>query len=307
MDKKSIRSFTLEELLARSDGNSDAVYYDGCLIGHATASDGAELLRYPIRINAHLICLCRNSGGEMQSDLSRFDMKRNTLVAIAPESVICIDASELDRSENLDMTIFAFTPDFLDKINLDVKQVMPLIGLLKDTSSVELSEHEMMALERALEAIRGAVVYFRNSRFYHEIARRIIESAIYMIIDVVSRGAMRSRQSDAEPKSRSEEYFKSFIRCLYENYRTERSVSFYAAQLHITPKYLTTIIKSVSGRSATEWIDEYVILEAKNLLRYSSMSIQEVAYTLNFPNQSFFGKYFKHHTGMSPTQYKMQK
>ena len=306
MEKKNIRSFTLEELLARSDGNSDAVYYDGCLIGHSSVRDGVELLRYPIRINAHLICLCRNSGGEMQSDLSRFDMKRNTLVAIAPESVICIDASELDRSENLDMTIFAFTPDFLDKINLDVKQVMPLIGLLKDTSSVELSEHEMMALERALEAIRGAVVYFRNSRFYHEIVRRIIESALYMIIDVVSRRMSRREQPAASSKSRNEEYFGRFIKCLYENYKSERSVAFYAAQLHITPKYLTTVIKSVSGRSAAEWIDEYVILEAKNLLRYSSMSIQEVAYALNFPNQSFFGKYFKHHTSMSPTQYKMQ-
>ena len=309
MDKKSIRSFTLEELLARSDGNSDAVYYDGCLIGHATASDGAELLRYPIRINAHLICLCRNSGGEVKANLKRFDMQRNTLVAIPPDYVISIDDHDHDSNPDVetDIMVFAFTSEFLEKVNLDIKQVMPLIGLLKDTSSVELSEHEMMALERALKAIRGAVVYFRNSRFYHEIARRIIESAIYMIIDVVSRGVLHSRQADSETKSRSEEYFKSFIRCLYENYRTERSVSFYAAQLHITPKYLTTIIKSVSGRSATEWIDEYVILEAKNLLRYSSMSIQEVAYTLNFPNQSFFGKYFKHHTGMSPTQYKMQK
>ena len=80
--------------------------------------------------------------------------------------------------------------------------------------------------------------------------------------------------------------------------------SFYASLLHITPKYLTTIIKQVSGRSAAEWIDECVILEAKNLLKYSSMSIQQIAYYLNFPNQSFFGTYFKRRTGMSPTEYK---
>ena len=306
MDKKSIRSFTLEELLARSEGNTDAVYYDGCIIGHTSGHDGAELLRYPIRINAHLICLCRNSGGEMVSNLSRFNIKRNTLVAIAPENVICIDDSDLNRTEH-PVTVFAFGPEFLNRINLDVKQVLPLIGLLKDTSSVELTEHEMASLERALEAVRGAVVYFRDSRFYHEIVRRIIESAIYMIIDVVSRRFIGRDQPPASPKSRNEEYFGRFIKCLYENYKSERSVAFYAAQLHITPKYLTTVIKSVSGRSAAEWIDEYVILEAKNLLRYSSMSIKEVAYALNFPNQSFFGKYFKHHTAMSPSQYKMQK
>lgn len=81
-------------------------------------------------------------------------------------------------------------------------------------------------------------------------------------------------------------------------------MGFYADQLHITPKYLSSVIKEVSGRSAVEWIDRYVILEAKALLRYSGLSIQEIAYELNFSTQSFFGKYFKHHTGMSPSEYK---
>ena len=74
----------------------------------------------------------------------------------------------------------------------------------------------------------------------------------------------------------------------------------------ITPKYLTTLIKRVSGKSVSEWIDSYVILEAKPCSKYSSKSIQEIAYYLNFPNQSFFGSYFKRIAGMSPTQYKAQ-
>ena len=93
---------------------------------------------------------------------------------------------------------------------------------------------------------------------------------------------------------------------LGEHFREERSVGFYARQLCITPKYLTTLIKRISGQSVSEWIDNYVILEAKTLLKYSTMSIQEIAYYLNFPNQSFFGSYFKRNTGMSPSQYKAQ-
>ena len=307
MEKKIIRNFTLEELLRRSGAGSDAIYYDGCLIGHCSASDGYELLRYPIRIDAHIICLCRTSGCEMVSNLTHLEMKRNTLVAIPPGNVICIDEPNRSAQPDIDMTVFAFTPEFLDRINLDVKQVMPLLGLLKDTSNIELSDNEITALERVLESVRTAIVYFRRSRFYDAIVRRFIESAIYMIIDVISRSVTAGRQDDSAQKSRNEEYFSRFIRCLYENYKSERSVTFYAAQLHITPKYLTTVIRTVSGRSAAEWINEYVILEAKNLLRHSSMSIQEVAYALNFPNQSFFGKYFKHHTAMSPSQYKAQK
>jgi len=84
-------------------------------------------------------------------------------------------------------------------------------------------------------------------------------------------------------------------------------VGFYARQLCITPKYLTTLIKRISGKSVSEWIDNYVILEAKTLLKYSNMSVQEIAYYLNFPNQSFFGSYFKRNAGMSPSQYKAKK
>lgn len=307
MNEKNIQNFTLKELLSQSAG-SDAVFYEGCLIGHSSTREGAELLRYPIRIDAHLICLCRHSGGEMMANLKRLDIKRNTLVAIPPGNVICIDDSTLDRHIDMDMTVFAFTPEFLDKINLDIKPVVPLFGVFKETSCVELSDKEMSLLEHTLESVRAAIGFLCGSRFYHEIVRRIIESAHYMIVDVISRHARNDEQSEAAtPKTRNDEYFSRFIKCLYENYKTERSVAFYAAQLHITPRYLTTLIRNASGRTAAEWIDEYVILEAKNLLRYSNMSIQEVAYSLNFSNQSFFGKYFKHHTSMSPSQYKNQK
>ena len=69
-------------------------------------------------------------------------------------------------------------------------------------------------------------------------------------------------------------------------------------------KYLSSVVKEVSGKTAARWIDESVILEAKALLKYSGMSIQEIAYHLNFSTQSFFGKYFKQHTGTSPSRYK---
>lgn len=88
-----------------------------------------------------------------------------------------------------------------------------------------------------------------------------------------------------------------------QHHRRERSVTFYADRLYISPKYLSLVIKEATGRSAGQWIDDMVVLEAKNLLRFSGKNVQQVAYELNFPNQSAFGKYFKHLTGSSPTQY----
>ena len=80
-------------------------------------------------------------------------------------------------------------------------------------------------------------------------------------------------------------------------------MAFYASKLFISPKYLSLIVKETTGKSAARWIDEFVLMEAKNMLRYSGKNIQQVAYALNFSNQSSFGKYFKHLTGMSPTEY----
>jgi AraC-like DNA-binding protein len=81
-------------------------------------------------------------------------------------------------------------------------------------------------------------------------------------------------------------------------------VSWYGEQLCITPKYLSETVKQVSRRTPNEWIDNFVTLEVRVLLKNSSMSIKEIAQHLNFPNQSFLGKYFKEHVGMSPSEYR---
>ncbi|MGN0210432.1 MAG: helix-turn-helix domain-containing protein, partial [Muribaculaceae bacterium] len=83
----------------------------------------------------------------------------------------------------------------------------------------------------------------------------------------------------------------------------EHSVNFYAQQLYISPKYLTLMVRETTGKTAARWIDDFIIMEAKNMLRYSGKNIQQVAYALNFSNQSSFGKYFKHITGISPSEY----
>lgn len=105
---------------------------------------------------------------------------------------------------------------------------------------------------------------------------------------------------------RTEELFDEFMVLLSENFTRERSVKFYASELCITPKYLTTVIKSVSGKTPTAWISEMVFKEMEHRLRYSQASIKEIAYGLHFPNTSFFGKFFKARSGMSPMQYRLR-
>ena len=98
--------------------------------------------------------------------------------------------------------------------------------------------------------------------------------------------------------------FQNFMLSLFRFYRKERDVSFYARMQHITPRYFSAIIKEKTGDSALQWIVRMVITEAKQLLEESDLSIKEIADQLNFPTQSFFGKYFKQYVGISPKEYR---
>lgn len=104
--------------------------------------------------------------------------------------------------------------------------------------------------------------------------------------------------------SRREFLFSRFKKLVSTHYQQQRQVEFYASELCVTSKYLSTSVKMVSGRTAREWINDAVLREMKYQLIHSGQSIKEIAYRLNFPSISFFGKFFKKQTGMSPTSYR---
>lgn len=95
-----------------------------------------------------------------------------------------------------------------------------------------------------------------------------------------------------------------FLQLVQDNFRQQRFLEFYASKMEITPKHLSRTIKAQTGFTAVEWIERFVILEAKVLLKSSNLNIQQIADELNFPSQSFFGKYFKKFTGMSPKEFR---
>jgi AraC-like DNA-binding protein len=104
--------------------------------------------------------------------------------------------------------------------------------------------------------------------------------------------------------SRQDQIFQNFLVALFHHYREEREVAYYAEAQHLTPRYLSAVIKERTGSSALQWIVQMVTSEAKHLLLGSEMSIKEIAAWLNFPTQSFFGKYFKQYVGVSPKDYR---
>lgn len=130
-------------------------------------------------------------------------------------------------------------------------------------------------------------------------------SASSLICTDKTRHAFPSHQRNGY--NRAEEIFHKFINCIHTHYLDQKDVSFYANELCISPRYLSTIARQVTGESAKTIIDRHIILETKVLLRTTEMTVQEITNHLNFPSQSYLGRYFKKHTGESPIEYRMKR
>jgi AraC-like DNA-binding protein len=109
---------------------------------------------------------------------------------------------------------------------------------------------------------------------------------------------------DEFQKSKQDIMVEKFLAVVKENYREQRQIKFYSEKLFLTPKYLSRVIKERSGKSSGEWIEDHVMLETKALLKSTNKTIQQISDELNFPTQSFFGKYFKRRAGFSPKEYR---
>ncbi|SEA76242.1 AraC-type DNA-binding protein [Alistipes timonensis JC136] len=294
-----ITSFTLSELIAMSGGEKRPGLLGECIA--ANSSSQMEVFRFPGRLDAFVIGVCTEGETTFTSNLKEYRLKKDSLFIIGPKHILQIQSDDRFKAH-----VIVITPDFLRRINIDTKHMMPLFLQFGSRPCMELTHKECTSLRSFISMVEQELEG-PETDFAVEIVGGLIAATIYKVGDILTHYIEEHPELENPMHNRAEEYFKQFTELLGEHYTRERSVGYYARQLCITPKYLTTLIKRISGKSVSEWIDSYVILEAKTLLKYSNMSVQEIAYYLNFPNQSFFGSYFKRNTGMSPSQYKAKQ
>ena len=294
-----ITSFTLSELIAMSGGEKRPGLLGECIA--ANSSSQMEVFRFPGRLDAFVIGVCTEGETTFTSNLKEYRLKKDSLFIIGPKHILQIQSDDRFKAH-----VIVITPDFLRRINIDTKHMMPLFLQFGSRPCMELTHKECTSLRSFISMVEQELEG-PETDFAVEIVGGLIAATIYKVGDILTHYIEEHPELENPMHNRAEEYFKQFTELLGEHYTRERSVGYYARQLCITPKYLTTLIKRISGKSVSEWIDSYVILEAKTLLKYSNMNVQEIAYYLNFPNQSFFGSYFKRNTGMSPSQYKAKQ
>ncbi len=294
-----ISSFTLNELITMAGGEKRPGIMGECIA--ANRASEMEIFRFPSRLNALIIGVGTEGETSLTSNLQEFRLKKDSLFIFSPKHILQVQSNNRFKAH-----LIVIAPDFLKRINIDTKRMMPLFLQFGSLPCMELTHAESQSLRSFISMVEQELKGSETD-FSSEIIGGLIAATIYKVGDILTHYLTEHPEVDSPIHNRAEEYFRQFTELLGEHYKHERSVGFYARQLCITPKYLTTLIKRISGKSVSEWIDNYVILEAKTLLKYSNMSVQEIAYYLNFPNQSFFGSYFKRNAGMSPSQYKAKK
>ena len=294
-----ISRFTLNELITMAGGGKRPGIMGECIA--ANSASEMEIFRFPSRLNALIIGVGTEGETSLTSNLQEFRLKKDSLFIFSPKHILQVQSNNRFKAH-----LIVIAPDFLKRINIDTKRMMPLFLQFGSLPCMELTHAESQSLRSFISMVEQELKGSETD-FSSEIIGGLIAATIYKVGDILTHYLTEHPEVDSPIHNRAEEYFRQFTELLGEHYKHERSVGFYARQLCITPKYLTTLIKRISGKSVSEWIDNYVILEAKTLLKYSNMSVQEIAYYLNFPNQSFFGSYFKRNAGMSPSQYKAKK
>lgn len=294
-----ISSFTLNELITMAGGEKRPGIMGECIA--ANSASEMDIFRFPSRLNALIIGVGTEGETSLTSNLQEFRLKKDSLFIFSPKHILQVQSNNRFKAH-----LIVIAPDFLKRINIDTKRMMPLFLQFGSLPCMELTHAESQSLRSFISMVEQELKGSETD-FSSEIIGGLIAATIYKVGDILTHYLTEHPEVDSPIHNRAEEYFRQFTELLGEHYKHERSVGFYARQLCITPKYLTTLIKRISGKSVSEWIDNYVILEAKTLLKYSNMSVQEIAYYLNFPNQSFFGSYFKRNAGMSPSQYKAKK
>lgn len=145
------------------------------------------------------------------------------------------------------------------------------------------------------------IVIGPNSIFTKEILRHLFTSLALKLYSLIHTC---SKKKESIKKSRHDIIVEELLSNINRNFKKERKVEYYAQLQFLTPKYLSLVSKTNTGHTVSEWINLFVINEAKSQLRDTDKTIQEIAIDLNFNNQSFFGKYFKLYAGMSPSEYR---
>lgn len=259
-------------------------------------------MSHPCRLDGYMLIYCINGHIRLNVNLNEYDLKDGMAFFNIPGNLLRVNELVNTQGEGLHYFCVAMSKSFVNELKIDMNKLFTEGMSLLEHPSVVMDPKEKETAGKFMELLGNLLE--SDMPYKREAIYSVMSSVFYMLSGIWARQASDLRENASVATNRSRMIFDQFLKLVSQNYARHRNVGFYADKLCLTPKYLSKLIKDTSGRSAPEWIDSYVVLEAKNLLKYSNAAIKEIVYTLNFPNQSVFYKFFKARTGQTPSEYR---
>ena len=248
--------------------------------------EGPQVLTYGA------ILICRKGMAMLNVNYKDWELYEGAVITLFPNDVV-----ELKVDGNFEAEILKYNPSLLREASLQLEQTV-YSSLRKDRC-----RQDTLVVTNIINGMFGLLkVYFDQSECTC-ISQLVLCQLKAFFIGFHEYLQRNPQYRPDEVKSyRVRELFNRFMMLLERDYKISRDVNYYAAQMNISSKYLTNIVSQVTGHTPKTIIDQYVILQLKLHLKRSTQSIKEMAWEFHFADVSFFCRYFKKHTGLTPQQ-----
>ena len=247
----------------------------------------------PHRVGLFGICICLSGSAEITVGLKKYKITEDDLCTIYPDDILHIRK----KSSDFKGYVISLIPEFVYSIN--TISDTPIYLYIKDNRCISVSKPEQEDIIRRYEDVKTHETKLHNP-CRKEILHHLTITLIYEIIGLYKKGETITPL----PYSRKDQLYFDFIELINNYCKQERGIEFYANKLCVSSRYLSVVCKEIAGQTAKRCIDELVIIGIQTTLVSTILSIAEISDSFNFPNASFFTKYYKEHTGITPKQYR---
>lgn len=249
---------------------------------------------YPFLLKGMLFGICLKGESRLNIDLKEYALKPNTIFTVLPNRIVEL----LEKSDDYFVEVLFFSVDFMN--NLPLPKDFDVFNKMKHHPCLEVSDENMKELIEYHSFIAQAC-----NKENHIYRKEVAKSLLCALIALIGSFYVEEEISiKIKANSRGEEIVNEFSDLLMQYHRQERNALFYADKMCMTIQYLSRTLKKITGKSINYWINEAVILDAKVLLKSSNMTVLQISEELNFPNPSFFGRFFKQYAGVTPLKYR---
>lgn len=290
--KLDLSNFPIDDRAAQIEGK---LFLIDNLNDPITIKDKLEMNQMA-QVNMVVIFICKAGRVDVEINRKNYTLRGGQVMTLLSGFVFQF----INAWENTECAVMAINKDFVNYVS-DIKTGMEFARAITETPVYSLDYPNMEETIGIYKALKHKL-YQSDFLYKEQIAKNYLDILKCNAFNTFSK--ISETHPNEKVSTRKEELLSLFIKNVQKYYKMERNVTFYADKLCVTPKYLSSVIHEVSGKYATEWINNYVIMEAKNMLKNEGRSVKDVCNRLNFANQSFFAKYFKQHTGLTPKEFK---